>query len=164
MIQVSLPHMSLSHTILPEIYYVNVNNVLFLFKFSMEKKYMDEDDFSRILGFSHSTILKLSFEREGFVPVISHWSSVNKIPFLAYQTKLHPSTHCTCVLYSTFKMHSNNYITQKETPMCLLKFLAHGLLKQSHRNIYSLLKRSKKIVSEEARNIMLFASHLTKTA
>lgn len=37
MIQVSLPLMSLSPTILPEAYYANVNNVLFLFKFSVEK-------------------------------------------------------------------------------------------------------------------------------
>lgn len=66
----------------------------------------------------------------------------------------------TCVLCLILQMDTNN-----SASICPLKFLlAHGLLKQPDQNIFGTPKRSKRILLEEARNIMLFASHLTKTA
>lgn len=101
-------------------------------------------DFCRILGFSQSTLLKLSLEIEVPMPVISHWLSVSqRNPLLCTSTPSYITVPIsTCVLCLILQMDTNN-----SASIFPLKFLlAHGLLKQPDQNIFGTLKRSKSIL------------------
>ena len=98
------------------------------------------------------------------MPVISHWLSLSEIP------SAHPHRYITVpirtsALYFILQMALTTLLPRRQLLYMPPKVpLSSWITKQPDQNIFGTPKISKKILLKEARNIMFFASHLTKIA